>query len=355
MKSPALALLLLACGARSALEEDGGGGGPSTSSSGSTSGSTGSGGAPPCVARRFDVGGPGAHALKVVGNTAYAATVDGRILAADLESGEATVLVEGAGSLGDLVVLDGFVIYSDVNAIWRVPTVGGAPEVVVELLMGPAYSMAVEPGGLYWIEGPGSIAPHSVFRLGPSGVEALVTNVQYPAGLALGTRGVVFTDQYATLGEHSAVNVVDREGGPAEELSNVSLGPKLPFEIGGYDYWVEEHDEDISNHGGIARVPVEGGQREKVLSLEQMFPITATADGERYFLTVLREQQAGSALITSSFPLAGSPTVVVASEPEEFFTAVATNTKFVVWTVQQYPGSEVGVDGIQTLCKADLP
>ena len=352
MKRSALALTLLACGARSALEQDGGAGG--TSSGGAPSGvsqSTGPGGG--CVAHRFDLAGAGALALKVDGETAYATTVDGRIVAADLETGESTVLVEGAGTLGDLVVFDGFVIYSDESAIRRVPTSGGTPELLVELTQGPSYSMAVESQGLYWIEGPGNLGPHIIKRSGPDGIQTLVTDVQYPAGLALGARGVIFTDEYP-FGGHGAVNVVDRDGGPTELLSDVNLGPKLPFEFGEFDYWIEQHDEEFSNFGGIARVPVEGGPREKVLSLNQMFPISAASDGQRYYLTVLVEQMPGSALISSSFPIAGSPVIVVAGQAEEFFTAVATSQQFVVWTVQQYPGSELGVDGIQTLCKSDL-
>lgn len=236
------------------------------------------------------------------------------------------------------------------------PITGGPTEGVAKTTGGTAYLLACDATGVYWVDGPGTPGDHRVVRLGPDGLQELASQVQYPLGIALGKRGVLFTDQYPSVDNSGAINVVDREGGSVVALSADGLGPAQVFERDGFDYWVERHDEGFTNHGGIARVPVDGGAREKVLTLNAMYPVAATTDGERYFLTGL-EEQLGTALVTGDFPISGTPTILASiSAEDEFFTAVAVTDRYVVWTVQ--PGlSAAGqpVDGVRSICKRDIP
>ncbi len=108
-----------------------------------------------------------------------------------------------------------------------------------------------------------------------------------------------------------------------------------------------------TNHGGIVRVAIDGSEHQKVLSLEQQYPIWATTDGERWFMTVL-DEASGSHLIAATYPVAGPQTNVATAGTNEFFTMVATTPKRVVWTVQVGVEGEAPVDGVRSQCRSAI-
>jgi hypothetical protein len=60
-----------------------------------------------------------------------------------------------------------------------------------------SFGIAVDATGLYWIEGPGSLANHEIKRLTPNGeVIPIAQVIQYPLGLSVGPGGVLYTDPY---------------------------------------------------------------------------------------------------------------------------------------------------------------
>lgn len=353
---PAL-LLAASCGARTSLELDGvlggGGGGTTAETTSASPASTGTG-FEPCEARTLDAQGEGAVVLRTVGEITYYNTVDGRLMRGDLETGVETVLAAGETSIGDIATFDGDVFFSDTTGIWRIPGGTGSPSLVIGL-PSTSFGIAVDATGLYWIEGPGSLANHEIKRFTPNGeVIPIAQVIQYPLGLSVGPGGVLYTDPYDFSADPGAVRVSSIQGGSTSTLVAESVPyPELPFQRDGFFYWVEASDENITNHGGIARAAASGGAREKVLFLDGQYPISATADGEHYFMTVLSDPRGRSQLIAADYPVAGVQTLL-ADEAGVFFSMVASTPKRVVWTSQKGVGSDAPVDGVRSLCRSAI-
>lgn len=360
--------LLLGCGTRTSLPSeatrtaggDGGDGGGNTHDSSSASGGANSsaqtttGGGGDCTARNLDLEGTGALRLQTVGEVVFYSTVDGSVVRGDLETGEERVLVSGKQSLGDIAIYDGFLYFSDFSSISRVPLDGGAESVVVDV-PSTSYALAVDATGIYWIEGPSSLASHTIERRLPDGSRlTLATNVQFPFGLSLGPAGVVFTDPYDWSAPAGTVRSVGIDGTAPTLVASSVPYPELPFQRDGFIYWVEATDEVSTNHGGIGRIPVGGGAREKVLALDGLYPVFGMTDGSHYFMTVL-DEDIDSQLIAAGYPIAREQTVVARGGADAYFTMVATTPKRLVWTAQPATGESPPLDGVRSLCLDAIP
>lgn len=349
----------VACGARSGLEEDTssagarGGGGSTATSPGGGGGGGGVGGFDDCVAPTLKAGGVGALVLQTEGEIAYYTTLDNRILRGDLETATETTLVSERSSLGDMVVFDGTVYFSDAEGIWRMPEGGGEPDLVVAFA-GPSSSIAVDATGIYWVEGPSSLSFHTIKRRALNGeVIVLASDAQLPLGLSVREGGLVYTDPYDLSAEPGTVRAVSIDGAASRLLASGLPYPELPFQRDGFVYWVEARSPRFTNDGGIARAAFDGGGPERVFAFEGQYPIWATTDGSAFFVTVLREE-GGTQLLTGAFPISNGQRVIAEAGPESFFTVVATTPKRIVWTVQPGTPEAVPIDGVRSLCRSSL-
>ncbi len=353
-----LLLVLAGCGARSALEEADSAGGRGGEGGGTTplgGGGAGTGGVfDDCVAPAFKAGGVGALVVRTEGETAYYTTLDDRILRGDLEAATEVELLADPVAVGDIAVFEGTLYYSDAHGLWQMPEGGGEPALVLSFA-GPSYSIAVDATGIYWVEGPSSLSFHFIKRRAPSGeVTVLASNVQLPLGLSVGPLGLVYTDPYDLLAEAGAVRAVSIDGASSTLVASARPYPELPFQRDGIIYWVETRSPRFTNEGGIARAAPGGAPPEEVFSFESQYPIWATADGAAFYATVLREDQSATELLSGAFPVANGQRVIAESEPDEFFTAVATTPKRIVWTVQPSDPEGSPVDGVRSLCRSQL-
>ncbi|MFO0613652.1 MAG: hypothetical protein U0414_13735 [Polyangiaceae bacterium] len=356
----ALALVAVACGARTSLEGEahvGGSGGAGPISGASvTNASVASTatGDDPCMSRTLDHDGSGALVVRTEGEFAFFTTEDGRVMRGDLETGEELALATGKEGLGDLALFEGYAYFSDLHSVTRVPLAGGPEENLVSL-PATSYAIAVDASGIYWIDGPSSLSNHEIKRRAPDGSElTLASMVQLPLGLSVGAHGVLFTDPYDFLADPGTVRLVAPEGGPSTLVVESVPYPQNPFQRDDYLYWVEASDEMITNHGGIVRIASDGSQHQKVLPLEQQYPVWAMTDGERYYVTVL-DEVGGTHVIAANYPIAGAQTDVASAESKDvFFTMVATTPKRVVWTVQRGLENDGPIDGVKSVCRTAI-
>lgn len=358
--------LVLGCGARSSLldetaligDGDGGSGAGSLATSSTLAGpptssqATGAGG--DCTARNLDFDSPGALRLVTEGEIVFYTTADAEVMRGDLETGEERALATGRMSLGDLAIWDGYLYFSDFSSISRVPLQGGEPTVVVDL-PSTTYSLAIDATGLYWAEGPSSLAFHTIERRTWDGARTtLARDVQFPVGLSVGPAGLVYTDPYDLTAPAGTVRSVPLAGGPSVVLADTLPYPELPFQRDGFVYWMEAIDREGTNFGGIARILPGARDRERVFSLGRQYPVHWATDGAHYFATVL-DEATDSQLVAGGYPVGSGQTEIADGGRDAFFTMVATTPKRLVWTAQRSKEDSPRLDGIRSLCLDAIP
>lgn len=349
-----IASSLVACGVQvqgglggheSSFVEPAGGGGAGQGGAGQGGADAGGG---PCTNAVLDAGGAGGIVLRTLGEIAYYTTTENSIIRADLESGTMTILTADRPHLGDIAVFDGQLYFSDVSGVWQMPEAGGTPELIAPMgWVSP--SIAAGATGLYWLEDH-DVEGYWIHRRAPDGeVTVLTTDIDSPTGLSVGPQGVVYTDPYDPFVEPGAVRVVTIDGAPSTVLASARPYPELPFQTEDSIYWVERDTFD----GRIARATLDSAKPEEVFSFVNQYPVAAATDGTAFFAIVMPVDGTVTKVVRGAFPVADGQEVLAESSGNDFYTAVATTPKRLVWTVQpNVAGSPVA--GLRTLCR-DAP
>ena len=360
--------LCLACGARGSLSviDEGSGGGPGSSGagiggnagSGGNAGTGGAAGSSGCEPEVFVIDGSGGVRLEMDATHAYFTTAKNLIVRARFGGGPEEILVEGRPGIGDIALFGDFLYFSDATGMARVPKAGGAVEELTPIDKNTSHSIAVDETGVYWMDGGGGLFGTSLERLSPEGERTTLAD-QIHLGMGISIAGdqilIAATGFNGSLDPYGVVGAAPKVDGGIKMVAQDVPRPKLPFLWGDHIYWVEESDEQVTNHGGIARVPLGGGAREKVVGLDGQFPIWGGTDGDRYYLTAILPTTGLTGLMVAGFQEGGLPELVIEGVQGEFFTEVQTNAERVAWTVQRVMDAPDTIASVRVLCKAALP
>jgi hypothetical protein len=363
----------VACGARGSLSviDEGSGGGPGIggnpgsggnagSGGGAGTGGAGSGGAAGssgCEPEVFVIDGSGGVRLEMDATHAYFTTAKNLIVRARFGGGPEEILVEGRPGIGDIALFGDFLYFSDAAGIARVPKAGGAVEELTPINKNTSHSIAVDETGVYWMSGGGGLFGTSLERLSPEGERTtLADKIHLGTGISIAGDQILIaaTGFNGSLDPYGVVGAAPKVDGGIKTVAQDVPRPKLPFLWGDHIYWIEESDEQVTNHGGIARVPLGGGAREKVVGLDGQFPIAGGTDGERYYLTAILPMTGLTGLMVAGFQEGGLPELVIEGVQGEFFTEVQTNAERVAWTVQRVMDAPATIASVRVLCKAAL-
>ncbi len=256
------------------------------------------------------------------------------------------VLVGGLSSPGDLAIsVSGeHLLFTQTSeresSIWRVGTNG---EGLVRLADGQPESIEIFLRGdyLYWVGGTYRAMDGVVRRIAVAGgdVEDLATNLQHPTGLVVGNGNVYWTTgpetgaagivrttinaphmvfaiavegtalaiafDYFYFGTAEGVYRVAPDGGMPERLGDLDGPSPGPWD-GTFDmthlYWATGNDPGV-----IARVPLTGGESERIVDMEAaLFPHALwVAGGYVYFLSEGSLTGTGIERGVSRVPVAG--------------------------------------------------
>lgn len=339
----ASALLLAACGARTALPGGEGGSGVGSSSAASSSAAAGG-----CAPTSLELDGPGVEYLVADGERVFYSTRDHRIMAGDLDTGETSVLgMTSSMALAVAVTAHGDdVFFADENSIWRVPKAGGEISAVTEPIP-QLFNLRADATGLYWTEASGPSVARDIVRRRPDGTRVTIAEKQFGVfGLWPTEGGIVFSTQSSA----STILVGDLEGAGAAPIAVGVPLARFPFVLGEHAYWVEDDDPAMTGVGAVARVRLDGTGYERVLVEEDPAVQTTRAitDGARWFAVRVASP---NQIVTTEFPVATKLSVVAESGSLISAFSLALTPKRLVWTLVE-PGGE---PSIQSRCLADLP
>jgi hypothetical protein len=361
----------IACGSRSSLSVNSdrsggatgsagagiGGGVGSGGGDGGSAGSAGSAGSGECEPEVFATDGSGGVRLEVDATHAYFTTAEHRIVRAQFGGGPEEILVEGGLGVGDIALFGDYLYFSDATGIARVPKAGGVVELLTPIDKNTSFSIVADESGVYWVDGNGGIFGHSLERLSPDGVRTtLADKIHLATGISIaGDRILIAATGFnGSLDAYGVVGAAPKVDGGIQMIAQDVPRPKLPFAHGDHIYWIEETDEAVTNHGGIARAPAFGGAREKMVGLDGQFPIGASTDGERYYLTAILPVTGLTGLMVASFPEGGQAELIMEGGPGEFFTEVQASGERIVWTVQRVMDAPDNIASVRVICKKSL-
>jgi hypothetical protein len=346
MKALVLAVIasLAACGstneARSPTVNDGAG-------DGGSDGAGASGGQPPCGSsgpmRLATATRPTAIALGG-GNVYWIDSVLGTVNEVPACGGAPTTLVT-TSTLGSSTLIPAgiAVVGSDVyfttqdpwnpdendGAIWKVPSAGGAPAMLVQGLDRPG-PVAVLGGSMYWIDAWQTHADDGDVRQAPidgSSMTILASAQNGPWSLALGGGYVVWT----TAGFVDSVlgsTWVTPIGGDGF-VDGIAAAQNMPVSVaieGADAYWADQGDPNVLNSGSIVKQHLDPKEAADPITLATGgVPQGIAVDGSHVYWTDSQSQT------VNEVPLAGGAPTTLASR-QVAPVAIALDDTSVYWT-----------------------
>jgi len=225
----------------------------------------------------------------------------------------------------------------DDGAVWRVPSSGGTPTMLVQGLDRPG-RVAVTGASMYWIESWETHADDGRVVKAPldgSSMDILASAQNGPFGLALGGGYVVWTTSGFVDSVRGTIWVAPVG---SEVVDGVSVGQNMPVgvAIGGTNaFWADEGDPNVANSGSIMKKPLDPNAAADPVTLASGgAPQGIAVDGTYAYWTDSQAQT------VNRVPIAGgAPTTVAAQQVAPL--AIAVDDKSVYWTTFAV-GSGVG-------------
>ncbi|MFO0616314.1 MAG: hypothetical protein U0414_27225 [Polyangiaceae bacterium] len=335
-------IALPACGARTSLREDAEA--VASTAEASSSASSGEGG---CSPTTLEADSPGVEFLVAEGEQVFYVTRDHRVMAANLDTAEATLLTATSpmALAGAVTAFGDFVYYADDNVVWRVSKAGGAPEALTEKIP-QLFNLTADASGLYWTQGGGPVAARDIIRRRPDGTRITIASQQHGVfGILPLPEGIVFSTQ----SDDSGVFLASPDGGAVTAIVTGLPQPRYPFAHGGWIHWVEETDVDKQGFGAVARAKLDGSGYERVLVEGDPAIVTtrAVTDGVHTFAVRVA---ANYSVVAADYPVA-TDVVTVRESPFPISALSLTLTpKRLVFTFTEPSGEP----SIESVCLADL-
>jgi hypothetical protein len=146
------------------------------------------------------------------------------------------------------------------GAVWKVPSAGGTPTMLVQGLDRPG-PIAVTGASMYWIDSWQTHADDGQVMQAPldgRSMAILASMQNGPVGLTLGDGYVVWTTSgYVDSVGRSIVETPMGDGGIVDGIG-VSQGTPVSLAVEGADaFWADEGDPNVTNSGSIMKEPLD--------------------------------------------------------------------------------------------------
>ena len=225
----------------------------------------------------------------------------------------------------------------DDGAVWRVPSTGGTPTMLVQGLDRPG-PIVVTGASMYWIESWETDADDGRVVQAPidgSSTDILASAQNGPFGLALGGGYVVWTTSGFVDSVRGTIWVAPVGGGVGD---GISVGQNMPVSVaveGTNAFWADQGDPNVPNSGSIMKKPLDPNAAPDPITLVSGgAPQGIAVDGTYTYWTDSQSQTVNKAPIAG-----GAPTTVAARQVAPM--AIAVDDTSVYWTTFAV-GSGVG-------------
>jgi sugar lactone lactonase YvrE len=214
------------------------------------------------------------------------------------------------------------------GAVWRVPSSGGTPTMLVQGLDRPG-PIAVTGASMYWIESWETHADDGRVVQAPidgSSTNILASAQNGPVGLALGDGYVVWTTSGFVDSVRGTIWDAPAGGGVGD---GIGVGQDMPVSVavdGTNAFWADEGDPNVPNSGSIMKKPLDPNAAANPVTLVSGgAPQGIAVDGRYAYWTDSQAQT------VNRVPLAGgAPTTVATRQVAPL--AIAVDETSVYWT-----------------------